>query len=449
MNSRDDGRRARPPGRGRRDGRGPRGGGERQAGGQAGAEAAILAILKELEKPLTSGDFEKQVEHFGKVLERLEPLRLESIDQLEFDPKTRLFTALLRAGRQPQVEDAEREQKRKDLQYMLGRVWRAVGDERRAALAFAASGRIAPAVKMLKKAGEWQEVAELHEREGRHREAAQLYEQHGEYAQASRCFEAAQDVRGWLRTSLLAGDQARVVEAAKAAPLPVARELLLRHRQGDILLDLLASKGRWEDIGQLYQRAEQWGDAARAFERAKRTFRAAEMYRRAGEEAEADRLIEAEVEAKRAAGDLVGAGQIYQRFGLADRAAALVSERRPDLAFKWLQQGGRDEEALQLGRKLAQSAIDAGRHGDAARWFERMGEGARAAEHFALAGQHRDALRLYEQLGDWEKAGEQAARAGDRAKAVELLNRAGVTDSEERVAALLTGGDPAKNDPPA
>src|SRR5690606_33213776 len=114
-----DGRRARPPGRGRRDGRGPRGGGERQAGGQAGAEAAILAILKELEKPLTSGDFEKQVEHFGKVLERLEPLRLESIDQLEFDPKTRLFTALLRAGRQPQVEDAEREQKRKDLQYML------------------------------------------------------------------------------------------------------------------------------------------------------------------------------------------------------------------------------------------------------------------------------------------------------------------------------------------
>ena len=83
------------------------------------------------------------------------------MNYLDFDPKTRLFTALLRAGRQQPVEDAESEQKRKDLQYLLGQIWRAVGDERRAALSFASSGRTEPAVKMLQKAGEWQEVAEL------------------------------------------------------------------------------------------------------------------------------------------------------------------------------------------------------------------------------------------------------------------------------------------------
>ncbi|MFN7132646.1 MAG: hypothetical protein ACK4N5_11235, partial [Myxococcales bacterium] len=372
----------------------------------------MLATLKELEKPLTTGDFALQRQHFGKILEKLQPLKLKSLDELEFDARTRLFTALLRASRQPAVEDAEKEAARKELFYVVGQIWRALADERRAALAFAESGRTEPAVKMLQKAGEWQEVAELHERQGRPREAAQLYEQHAEHARAAKGFEAAGDGKGWLRNALLAGDVESARRAARAVPLPVARELLLKHRHGDLLLDLLASSGRWEDIAHLYEKAEQWGDAAQAYERAKKTFKAAELFRRAGDEANATRLIDAEVEARRARNDLVGAGQLLVKFGLFARAAALLEESRPELSFKWLQQGGLDAEAQKLGRRHAQAALDAGRTASAAEWLERLGETARAAELFASSGQHPDALRLYEQLGEWEKAGEQAARAG-------------------------------------
>jgi len=69
---------------GRRDGRGgpPRGGPrdarkgfgrDRPASGRAASEHGLLAVLHELERPLTTGDFEAQKGHLGMLLEKVKP----------------------------------------------------------------------------------------------------------------------------------------------------------------------------------------------------------------------------------------------------------------------------------------------------------------------------------------------------------------------------------------
>jgi tetratricopeptide (TPR) repeat protein len=411
-------------------GRGPRGA---APGGQGGAEALVLAALKDLERPLTVGDLDAQRAPLAKILERLKPLRLPGIEGLAFDCRTKLFTALLRAGRQPPLEaDAEKEAKRREVMGVLGDIWRALGDERRAALCFAAAGRSEPALKMLKLAGEWEEVAELHAREARPLEAARLYEQHGEFGKAMHAFAAAADARGVLRAALHAGDFARAMAAAKEVPLKTARELLLKSGQGDLLLDLLASQGRWSEVGELYERAEQWPDAARAYERARRFSRAIVAFDRAGDDESAARCLAVEVESHAARGDTLGAAEVLRRHGRHEKAAERVKESRPDLAFNWLLEGGHDAEALALGQRRARLAAEAGKHEESAEWLERLGDLPAAAEAFLRADRPARALSVYEQLGNWEAAGEAAVCAGQKDRALEFFQRAKVDDPEGR-----------------
>lgn len=424
---RGSGRRGPPRARDRRGGEPPR-------TGRAGAEAAILGALKEAERPLTTGDFEAQRAPFAKILERLQSLRLGSIDELDFDARTRLFTALLRAGRQPPQEDEEKEARRKEILFTLGEIWRAVSDERRAALLIAASGRTEPAMKMLQRAGEWQEAAALAAREGRHADAARLFEQHQDYSSALEPWRAAGDLRAALRVALLAGNLEAVRELATVVGPKGARELLLRHKQGDLYLDLLAGRGDFVEIGRLYERAEQWLDAAQAYERAGRTLKAAECLRKAGDLAGMERLVAAEAELRLARGDLPAAGEVLRKFGLHERAFDLAREKRPDLAFQWLQQAGLDEQALGFAQASARRSRESGDLGEAARWCERAGDLPAAAQSWIEAGRPEEALRLYEQLGSWELAGDAALAAGQHDRAIELFRRAGVPEPEARAA---------------
>jgi tetratricopeptide (TPR) repeat protein len=423
------GARRRGPPRGR-----ARHGGEPPPSRRAGAEAAILGALKEAERPLTTGDFKAQKVPFAKVLELLRSLRLGSIDELEFDARTRLFTALLRAGRQPPQEDAEKEARRRDILFTLGEIWRAVNDERRAALLFAASGRTAPAMKMLQEAGEWQEAASLAAREGRHAEAARILEQHKDYASALGEWRAAGEQRAALRVALLAGDVEAAREIAVALGPKVSRELLFRHNQADLYLDLLAGRGDWVEIGRLYERAEQWLDAAQAYERAGRTLKAAECLRKAGDLAGMERLVAAEAELRLARGDIPAAGDVLRWFGRHARAVEIARETRPDLAFQWLQQAGLDQQALGFALASARRARESGDLSEAARWLERAGDLPAAAQSWMEAGRPEDALRLYEQMGSWELAGEAALAAGQRDRAIELFRRAGVPEPDARAA---------------
>ncbi len=463
MNS-QGGHTGKPPGAGsgtsgaRRDGRGGPGrpgprdrrGGfghdrERGAGGRAGAEGALLAILHELERPLTASDFEAQKGHLGKLLEKLRPLRLPSIDALEFDARTRLFTSLLRAGRQPEVPDAEKEAKRKEVLSLLGDVWRALGDERRAGLLFAASGKSESAIKALEQSGEWQEVAGLHLKEGRALEAARLLEQKGEHAQALKAYKEAGDQRGWLRAALLSKDREEILKAAGALPLKAVRDLLFKHGQGDLYLDILAGRGEWLEIASLYEKAEQFADAAQAFERGQRLTRAADTWRKAGNLVEMERCAGEEAKARQGRRDFIGAGEVLRKFGFVDRAVELVKEAYPQVAFKWLQEAGKDAEAVGFARAQAKKCAEAGKPGDEAPWLERAGELGLAAEASERAGAFGEALRIWEQMGEWEKGGDAAARAGEKARAVELLKRAGVAEAEARVERLA----PARATPAA
>jgi tetratricopeptide (TPR) repeat protein len=381
----------------------------------------------------------------AQVLERLKPLKLPSIEGLEFDCRTRLFTSLVRFGRQAAASDPEKETKRKEMLGVLGGAWKAVGDERRAALCMAAGGHSEPAVKLLESSGQWEEAALLHRREGRLLEAARLYEQHQQYPAALAIFKEAGDGRGSLRTALLAGDREEAMKAARGLPLKASREIFFKHRQGDFYLDLLAERQEWNEIGSLYEQAEQWGDAAQALERGQRFSRAAELYKKAEDEAGAERCLSAEVDSRLARKDVAGAGELLCRFGRHERAAELVREPRPDLAFKWLQEGGLDARALELAKQQARGLEQAGKSDVAAAWLERAGELPAAAQAFMDAGRPLEALRLWEQLGDWERAGEAAAKAGRAERALQLLRRAGAADADERVKRLA----PAPVEPPA
>ncbi len=438
------GQHGRGPGRGPGDrGRGGPGGRERRGpgaerfSGKAAAEHAIVETLRELEKPLTSSDFEAQKVQLDKLLQKVKPLRLKSIDELDFDARTRLFTAMLRAGRQPEVQDAEKEAKRKAALGVLGELWLALGDERRAALLFAVSGKPEPAMKMLKQSGEWQEAAELSRRQGNPTEAARLYEQHKDFAAAAQAFKEANDLRGWLRTALLGGKPEEAREAARKLGAKAARELLLKHGGGDIYLDLLAGAGDFKEIGRLYERAEQWSDAALAFEKAKWLTRAAECYAKAGDPASAERCVSDEAQSRLSRGDAIGAGEVWRKHGMPERAVELIRDSHPELAFKWLQAAGLDAQALDFAKARARHHAQAGQQAEQASWIERTGDLPVAAELYLAGNRPADALRLYEQLGDWEKAGEAAAKASQAERAVEFLKRAGIAEPEARVQALL------------
>src|SRR4051812_23205557 len=96
-----DGRRA--------EGRGERRGGRGAGGGRPGRDDhgerraqldKLDSAVRDLEKPLTTGDFAAQAAPLSTLATSFATLRLTSLDVLEERLRGRVFTALLRAGRQ-------------------------------------------------------------------------------------------------------------------------------------------------------------------------------------------------------------------------------------------------------------------------------------------------------------------------------------------------------------
>jgi tetratricopeptide (TPR) repeat protein len=398
-------------------------------------------VLHDLERPLTTGDFEAQKGQYAKILDKLKPLKLKTIDELEFDCRTKLFTALLRGGRQPACSDAAKEAARKELMLLLGEIWRAVGDDGRAGKLYAESGHTVPALKMLESSGEWQQAAALHRREGRPMEAAKMCEQHEDFAGALEAYREAGDQRSWLRLALKTSNVDEARKAARALPIKIAREVLFKARQGDLFLELLVEKGEWVEIGQLYERSEQWADAAQAFEKAGKLPRAAEAHSKGGDLISAARCLDREVQTRLAAQDSVGAGEVLRHAGQVERAVEIVAPQRPELAFKWLQKAGLDAKALEFAKARAKE--HAAKPAEAAVWLEHAGELPLAAQAYLDGAQPAEALRVWESLRDWDHAAQAAAKAGQREHAMELFRRAGTPDPELRVQELAPELPPA------
>ncbi|HZH02523.1 MAG TPA: DEAD/DEAH box helicase, partial [Myxococcaceae bacterium] len=107
-------------GSGPQGGRGPRGpGGEGGRGGRdgrrgdrrgpdgGGAAQRLLGQISVLEKALSKADFAGQSQVLGEMVRLLKPLRLTSLDGLDFTARGRLLTTLLRVGRQPKPPEPE------------------------------------------------------------------------------------------------------------------------------------------------------------------------------------------------------------------------------------------------------------------------------------------------------------------------------------------------------
>jgi len=522
-------------------------GGERQhERDPAGASSRILSELSVLEKALSTGDFAKQKQPLAEILRQLKPLRLRSLEELDFNTRGRLLTTLLRVGRQkkppeppppaagstaepapagksdaeaapdqaeaaqapaeaadgastppgsaqapaaeaegapPAAEVGAREpgsdsapatdagsnpaeaaqapkppalspEEEKlaaygEVLFLVGSVWRAVGDEDRAEPAFAASGRqfaepeTAPAPGRAPSAppsaprsGDWRDEARRLESQKRTRDAARLYERHDSTAEAARLYEAGGDLKSALRNFLSAKDS----PAARRllAQLKPEQFLPIVEKAGayELLMEHYVEAGQFDNVAKLYERARQFDQAALAWEKSGKLAAARKAYERAKDSANAERVRQLEVEKLIERGDRLGAALLLVAAGKRGDAIQTLLALPAAKAFRFLQKMKFDDEAQALARKEIERSEAENRPGGSARWLEMLGDLPAAAEAWKRAERKDRALAVYEQAGDWPQAAQMAESLGDRDKAVELYQRAGDGASAERAAAM-------------
>ncbi len=408
---------------------------------RAGAEAFVLEALSGIERPLTRGEFAAVAEGFGQIAARLQPLRLTTIDELDFDARTHLFTALLRAGRLARPEDEEKAQARLKMLSAVGDVWLAVGDESRADEVYEAAGRHDRAIDRLEREGNWQAAAELAERSGDLARAARLRREHGDLAGALPLLRQGGQTREAFEVAVAIGCPDSIRALAPQVDFKEVKSLLFAHDLEALYLELAAELGDWREVAHLYEQAGQMADAAQAYERAGMKIKAFEAFRRAGRQDDAMRLVREEAARRQARGDLSGAGQFLCRYGLIDEAVAVVREKRPELAFKWLEHAGRIQEAQTLAAEMVARAQSRGERMLTAIWLERSDRREESAAVWRELGKFDEALRLYTALCDWRSAAEVSEAMGAHARAADFYARAGLP-IPEGVARAVDNGAP-------
>ena len=307
-NRRDEKRDGRGPGRGKPGKDGHRGKGRERPSGREGgssspAQAAyrVLQELSVLEKAMTRADFAAQKAPLSEMARALKPLRLQSIDGLDFNTRGRLLTSLLRVGRQTKPaepvkveaapaeaeptptpseqpgteaagaapvapnEETQRFQAYQDMMYQLGSVWRALADDRRAALAFAESGREeakVEAVKTLHKTGNWEEEAKVLEAQGKTRDAARLHVSRKSFAEAMRLFELANDTQSALRSALSLKNEEAIKRLSATLKPEEVQAIFEKAGAWELLMQQFVETKNFEGVARLYERARQFDQAA-------------------------------------------------------------------------------------------------------------------------------------------------------------------------------------------
>jgi tetratricopeptide (TPR) repeat protein len=346
----------------------------------------------------------------------------------------------------------ERANAYQDVMFLVGSVWRAAGDERRAALAFAQSGRRADqreAIKTLEKSGDWQEQAKVLAEQGRTRDAARTHERNQSFAEAGKLFEAGGDARSALRAFLSAEDMDGAKRVLAGMKVEEAKPILEKAKAWELLMGRHIEAGDFGEVARLYERARQFDQAALAWERAGKLASARKAYERAKDPGGADRIRTAEVADLLKRGDRLGAATLLISGGKRQEALDTVMSLPPPKAFHFLQRLKLDEEALALGRREVEKAEKENRPSAKARWLEQLGEPVQAGEAWEAAARRDKALPLYEQAGQWARAAALAEALGQHDKAIELFHRAGDRQAAERVAALPKPPPAAPAPPPA
>jgi serine/threonine protein kinase len=214
------------------------------------------------------------------------------------------------------------------------------------------------------------------------------------------------------------------------AGIPHAAAIIFE-KIGDFVsaIDAYAAAGKLDEATKLASQHGLFEEAGRAFERAGQLEQAVEAYGRAGKQLllavvyeRLGNLLEA-AHAYEEANELPKAAQIYERLGrVAD--AVRIYERAGDIAriaAAWEAAG----DAKAAARWRAERELAEGRHGNAAREFERAGLPGRAADIFLAQNLVTDAVRCAESTGDAARTAALYARTGDFAKAAASYVKAG------------------------
>ena len=328
-----------------------------------------------------------------------------------------------------------------DVMFLVGSVWKAAGDQRRAELAFAASGRTPQerdreSVEAPRASRDWREEARLLESRKRTRDAARLHEQHESHAEAARLYEAGGDLKSSLRCLLATKDLLAARRLLKQMKPDQFLPVIEKAGAYELLMEHYVDAKDFENVAKLYERARQFDQAAIAWEKSGKLAAARKAYERAKDLASAERVRQLEVTKLIERGDRLGAALLLIAAGKQDEAVQALLALPAAKAFRFLQKAKLDAQALELARKEIARAEAESRPAASARWLEMLGDVAAAAEAWERAQRKDRALPLYEQSGNWQRAAELAESLGQRDKAVELYHRAGDKVSAERAAAM-------------
>jgi tetratricopeptide (TPR) repeat protein len=328
-----------------------------------------------------------------------------------------------------------------DVMFLVGSVWKAAGDQQRAEVAFAASGRKPlerrrPSVEAAPASRDWREEARLLEGRKRTRDAARLHERHESHAEAARLYEAGGDLKNGLRCLLAAKDLLAARRLLKQMKPDQFLPIIEKAGAYELLMEHYVDVGDLENVAKLYERARQFDQAAIAWEKSGKLAAARKAYERSKDSANAERVRQLEVTKLIERGDRLGAALLLIAAGKQEEAVQTLISLPAAKAFRFLQKVKLDAQALELARKEIARAEAENRPAAGARWLELLGDVPAAAEAWERAQRKDRALALYEQSGNWQRAAQLAESLGQRDKAVELYHRAGDKASAERAAAM-------------
>jgi hypothetical protein len=382
-----------------------------------------------------------------------------------------------------------------DVMFLVGAAWRAAGDEQRAQLAYAVSGREPgsrneePAEESrperkasdrggprgerpprdrgergpradrpprperekrgprtpLELSGDWKEQATQLEAGKRTRDAARIHERNDSFADATRLFENGGDLKSALRTALAGKDQEAVTRILAGLKPAEALPVLEKAGAYELLMERYVATGDFENVARLYERARQFDQAALAWERAGKLSAARKAYEKVKDNAGASRVRELEVRRLIERGDRLGAALIQLAANQKDEAIATLKALPGPKAFRFLQKAKLEAEAQALAKEELAKAEASARMGDKARWLELLDDPAGAAAAWELAERKDKALSMHEKAGNSKRAAELAEALHLWDKSIALYTAAGDPENAERVKAMPKPAEP----PPA
>ncbi len=317
----------------------------------------------------------------------------------------------------------------------MGSVYERLGDKKRALEAYRRAGARRQEAGVLLDMGDregakkalsagkaWDHLAKLHEQDKEHALAAAALEKAGKTLSAAEAYEKAGDKKRAAALYSKGGISGKAGELLASEGGPAAAELIEKElrsiairSKGAPLSDAVIEKLRrclelWQKQGE-HQRAfrlavdlEQWKLAAPI----------------------AIKRLDPSVEGAQAcvhAGDHLGASSIYEKLG-EEREAALLRARHHQAknerieAARWLEKAGEWAEAADTYGLLNDIK-------KAAELYARAGDNRQAADSWLAAGEPARAAPLLSQAEDYAAAADAYKKAGDTDKQVEMLQAAG------------------------